>query len=157
MFALLRRFLDFQAFLVWQGGFLFYAAVVVPIGTEVLGGPFEQGRVTQSVTVWLNLIGIIWHPVLAWDALATRPFRRGRLALIATSAAILAALYVQHANLDRMLDPSRSNGLGEDFYSQHAIYLWLSAAHWFLGLISAWLTLTAWRKRDGMTSVIAPI
>jgi hypothetical protein len=32
----LRRFLALAALLDWQGGFLFYAAVVIPIGLDVL-------------------------------------------------------------------------------------------------------------------------
>ena len=43
-----RRFLVFQTLLLWQGGFLFYTAVVVTIGTQVLGigklDPVDAGR-----------------------------------------------------------------------------------------------------------------
>ncbi len=151
MFAHFRRFLVFQSHSIWQGGFLFYAAVVVPIGTEVLGGPFDQGRVTQRVTFWLNLIGIAWHLVNAWDALATRPYKRSRMILLGLSAAILGGLFVLHADLDRMIDPEQPTlpkGVRAGFYFQHAIYLWSSAVQWVLGLISAWLTLAAWKKRD---------
>ena len=55
---LLRRFLVVQALLFWQGGFLFYAAVVVPTGTDVLGS-IGQGRVTRHVTDWMNVIGAV--------------------------------------------------------------------------------------------------
>jgi len=36
---------------VWWGGLCFYAIVVVPIGTEVIGA-VEQGFNTQQVTRW---------------------------------------------------------------------------------------------------------
>ena len=67
--SLVRRFLVIQALLLWQGGFLFYAAVVVPTGTEVLGS-FEQGRVTRHVTNSMNVIGAVTLIILAWDQLA---------------------------------------------------------------------------------------
>ena len=46
----LRRFLVVQALLLWQGGFLFYAAFVVPAGTEVLGSAAAQGAITVRAT-----------------------------------------------------------------------------------------------------------
>ena len=42
--ALFFRFLVLAAFAFWVGGFTFYAAVVVPTGTEVLGGAAEQKK-----------------------------------------------------------------------------------------------------------------
>ena len=59
--------------MLWQGGFLFYAAVVVPTGTEVLGS-FEQGRVTRHVTDWLNGIGAV--TLSSWPG--TSGLTRGR-------------------------------------------------------------------------------
>ena len=77
----LRRFLVFQAFLLWQGGFLFYTAVVVPIGTDVLGSALVQGLITRRVTDWMNLFGAVWALAFAWDVAACRdPDRRRRLA-----------------------------------------------------------------------------
>ena len=55
MMTILRRFFVLQSLMLWQGGFLFYAAVVVPIGTDVLGGSFEQGRITRFVTEQMNV------------------------------------------------------------------------------------------------------
>ena len=46
---LARRALVTVALAVWWGGLTFYGAVVVPVGTEVLGGAAEQGFVTQRV------------------------------------------------------------------------------------------------------------
>jgi len=42
-------------FAVWWGGLTFYAAIVVPIGTELIGAS-EQGFVTQQVTQWHNAV-----------------------------------------------------------------------------------------------------
>ena len=41
----------------WLGGFTFYAAVVVPIGREVLGS--AQSDVTRHVSFYLNLTAAI--------------------------------------------------------------------------------------------------
>src|SRR5258707_15304973 len=54
--VLARRGLALAAFAVWLGGLTFYALVVVPVGTQVLGGPVAQGFVTQAVTVRLNFV-----------------------------------------------------------------------------------------------------
>ena len=68
----LRRFLVVQALMLWQGGFLFYAAVVVPAGTEVLGSGAAQGPITARVTDALNLCGLAALVLTAWDQAVTR-------------------------------------------------------------------------------------
>ncbi|MEO2092357.1 MAG: hypothetical protein ABGY75_23135 [Gemmataceae bacterium] len=156
-----RRFLVFQAFLLWQGGFVFYAGVVVPVGTEVLGDALRQGAVTQQVTNWLNLIGLIWHGLFAWDVFAgadpSRRRRRWRAGLWAVSLALLAGLAGLHPKLDAMFDGDTiSRGDRATFYLWHETYLCLSTAHWVLGLANAGLTLAAWAAspRDSATSVL---
>ncbi len=69
--ALLRRFLVLLALFFWQGGFTFYAAVVVPIGQHVFGH-LRQGFVTRQVTVYLNLAGAVALLILVWDLFAAR-------------------------------------------------------------------------------------
>ena len=66
MLTLLRRFSVIAALMFWQGGFTFYAAVVVPIGQENLGHE-EQGFITREVTNYLNLAGAAALLLLAWD------------------------------------------------------------------------------------------
>jgi hypothetical protein len=145
-----RRFLVFQAFLLWQGGFLFYASVVVPIGGELFG-KMDQGQVTQRVTDWLNLIGAAWAAVFAWDVLAAadpaRPRRRARWLGWFACVALLGVLAWLHVELDRMLGPDAAFDR-RAFRRLHVAYLWVSTAHWVLGLTLAWLTLRAWRAED---------
>ena len=69
---LARRYLVLAALLFWQGGFTFYAVVVVPVGQEVLGSHKEQGFITREVTKYLNWAGAIALVPLAWDLAATR-------------------------------------------------------------------------------------
>ena len=57
------RYLAVVSLALWIGGLSFYALVVVPVGTDVIGGT-EQGFVTQRVTGWLNWIGVASLAVL---------------------------------------------------------------------------------------------
>jgi hypothetical protein len=143
--TLLRRFLVFQAFLMWQGGFLFYASVVVPVGTDVLGDPMHQGLVTQRVTNWLNLIGLVWHFVYAWDLFTEADSHRRRVwwrcGLWAVSFGMLAALAAIHIPMDVLIE---ANDFSIAFRRWHISYLWLSTGQWVAALGSAWLTLAAW-------------
>src|SRR2546428_9021513 len=76
MVTFLRRFLVLAALMFWQGGFTFYAAVVVPVGQQVLGSDLEQGFITRQVTQWLNVAGAVALVPLAWDVLAAERRRR---------------------------------------------------------------------------------
>ena len=82
--SVVRRFVALLAFAAWLGGFTFYAAVVVPAGTEVLGGAVAQGFITQAVTLHLNLLGVGALAALLWNGLATRVRGRLRTALLGT-------------------------------------------------------------------------
>src|SRR5262249_56877927 len=102
-----RRSLVLAALALWLGGFTFYSAVVVPIGTDRLGIT-SQGFITQRVTEWLNLIGAVALLPLGWDALAGAAPGRGRWlrpGLWLILAATLAALWVLHPYLSELLDP----------------------------------------------------
>ena len=73
----LRRFVVLQILLLWQGGFLFYTAVVVPTGTAVLGSSAAQGAITARVTDVLNRIGIAALVIFAAElGLSRDPFAR---------------------------------------------------------------------------------
>ena len=109
MAALVRRFLVVCALLFWQGGFTFYAAVVVPVGSAVLGSHTEQGFVTRRVTDFLNLAGAAALPLLAWDAAASRRgaalWRRLRWSAWVALALTLGLLAWMHVRLDALLAP----------------------------------------------------
>jgi hypothetical protein len=158
--TILRRFIVLQLFLFWQGGFLFYSGVVVPVGTEVLGSALLQGTITQLVTNWLNLIGCVWCLVFAWDIWATSDGRKWRRllrwALLAKCVLLLLALVAIHPRLDEMLDAETlriSNA--KQFRFWHVFYLWISTVHWVIGLVLAWLTLQSWRNED--QNSVAPV
>ena len=148
----LRRFLVLQAFAAWQGGFLFYAAVVVPTGTDVLESPTLQGAITRPVTNWLNLIGVVWAGVFLWDLLTDRDPVAGRRRLRwvgwVLAVELLVMLAVLHLKLDRLFDENGQRADRAAFRRFHVAYLWASTAQWLTALYLAWLTLAAWRAAD---------
>jgi hypothetical protein len=149
----LRRLLLLLLLMFWLGGFTFYAAVVVPIGAEVLGGAEEQGWITRRVTFWLNVAGapavLAWAWDLAADPAPTRLRQTLRWLLWLAIALILAALALLHPRLDALLDTERFRIIDRAaFRSLHRLYLWLSTAQWGAGILLTYSTIRAWRDAD---------
>ena len=116
---------------VWWGGLCFYAIVVVPIGTELIGSA-EQGFITQRVTDWHNVLTGVFLACLIIDA-----FRKHSSVLwsaVIVLAIIEIGLVAWHWHLTRMMDFDNQSVTG-NFYAQHAIYLWITAAEWLLGIV----------------------
>jgi hypothetical protein len=150
--VLLRRFLVLIALMFWQGGFTFYAAVVVPIGTDHLGLA-GQGFITREVTNYLNLSGAFALLFLGVDVACCRRRPRGVWLSRGVSwfvmVAILAVLAWLHTYLDQFLDPDTQEVVRRSaFRLGHRWYLWLSTVQWGFGLLYAALTLFAWRQED---------
>jgi hypothetical protein len=144
-----RRFLVFQAFLLWQGGFLFYASFVVPAGTEVLGSAASQGAITTRVADALNACGVAGLVVIAWDLATTRdPVRRrttARWSCWGVAAVCQGLLFVLHMWMDSCMDPGRARVLiNPPFRALHKTYLWTSTVQWIACLALAWWTIRAW-------------
>ena len=153
MQTLLRRVLVLGALLFWQGGFTFYAAVVVHVGQDVLGSHRAQGFVTRRVTDFLNLAGAVTLPLLAWDLLAARDRsarrRRGLWACWAGMAASLAVLVWLHARLEALLDPASFAILDPGaFDPAHRWYLHASTLQWACAVAYGVLTVWAWHDQD---------
>ena len=130
-----RRFVLAALFAVWQGGFVFYAAVVVPTGTE-LHGHFGQGLVTQRVTHALNLLGLACHAAYLWELLARKDRQRWRWGLWAASLGMLGGLAAVHLKLDALIHPAE--GVAAGFRGWHIAYLWLSTGQWVIGAVLLW-------------------
>lgn len=144
----LRRFLVFQTLLAWQGGFFFYSAVVVPLGSDLLG-PAAQGSVTARVTDVLNAIGVGGLAVLAWELAVSRDPapRRTALRWWCWGAALVSqyVLLVVHQILDYFMDPTRSHVvIRPPFYVVHETYLWACTVQWVALLAFSWWTVRAW-------------
>lgn len=150
--VLLRRFGVVAALMFWQGGFTFYAAVVVPLGTS-LHGAVEQGFLTRLVTNCLNWSGLVCLMVLAAELLTSNDPSRYRLWLRrlcwAGLALSLVGLFVLHPRLDALLDPEQSRVLNRSlFRPRHRLYLWVSTVQWLITLVYLLCTLLAWRGED---------
>jgi hypothetical protein len=149
--TLIRRFLVVMALLFWQGGFLFYAAVVVPVAQQETSH-LRQGFITRRVTNFLNLSGAIALGVLALDLAVAdpKPWRRiARGVLWLGMAVILAWLAWLHADLDALLDRDAMRIVDRSAFGVgHRTYLWISTIQWIFGLAFLWLTLAEWRAAD---------
>jgi hypothetical protein len=139
--AAIRRFLVASALGLWLGGFTFYSAVVIHVGTDVLGDHRQVGFITQRVSNCLNLIGAIALVLMLWNmaAMWATAARWKRAALGATwvfMTVSLAALVVLHRSLDGVLDAgSQEITSYDEFLWLHRAYLAVSTAQWGAGLL----------------------
>jgi hypothetical protein len=153
MTTLIRRFLVLATLLFWQGGFLFYSAIVVPVGQEVLTSGTTQGFITRQVAVYLNIGGAVAMLPLLADVLAgpekCRLRKWLRLVAWAGLAVTLAMLVWMHPRVDAFLDPDMH--VIDDvkgFRHWHRWYLWTSTIQWGFGVAYMALMLWAWRAAD---------
>jgi hypothetical protein len=149
---LVRRFVLLCLLMFWIGGFTFYAAVVVPIGTEVLGSPLDQGWITRRVTFWLNVAGVFALAAWAWDLAAeaapTRLLGATRWLLWLFIAAMLVALFILHPQMDTLLNVERERVLDRAlFRTLHRVYLWVSTVQWGAALVLILATVHTWNRR----------
>jgi len=147
--TILRRFLVIQALMLWQGGFLFYAAFVVPAGAQMFGTE-AQGTVTARVTESLNLCGVAALAILLWELLATwnGPRRRLRVACWTILLVGQGLLFYLHRDLTGMMDADRTFVVKRtSFYSIHQVYLIASTVQWAIGLVFTWLMLRTWYQK----------
>jgi hypothetical protein len=150
---ILRRFLALVALIFWQGGFTFYAAVVVPVGQQVLGSHLEQGFITREVTWYMNIAGAVALAVLAGEMLASDQSlqlrNKWRWALWIGMVGALFVLVIAHARLNAFIDVD-AHAITEraHFRVLHRIYLWISTLQWVFGWIYLWLMLKSWSKED---------
>ncbi|HZT82251.1 MAG TPA: DUF4149 domain-containing protein [Gemmataceae bacterium] len=153
MTTLLRRLVVVAALLFWQGGFTFYAAVVVPVGREVLGSHTRQGFITRRVATYLNLAGAVALVPLAWDAAATADpaaWRR-RLRWLAWALLLLTllALFWLHPRMTELMDLEQAELIDRGtFRLIHKVYLWASVVQWVAGVGYVVLMLGGWRAAD---------
>jgi hypothetical protein len=129
----------------WQGGFVFYASVVVPVGREAIGS--DQSVVTRQVAVYLNLAGAIVLAPLAWDVWITPSHRPGRWAAWVGMAIGLPVLVWLYGRLVNIIDPE-TTGDYSAFYPTHRWYLWTSTLQWLCAVVYMLFSLLAWKEVD---------
>jgi hypothetical protein len=140
IFPVVVRYLAMVSFAFWQGGFVFYAGVVVPLGTAMWGDR-TQGFLTRQVTPWMNVAGLVACGVFLLDSLLWRRFRRLRLGLALVLGAGVLYLIWLHPHLNTLMVPETETILDRRaFRMLHKIYLWLCTVLWMVSLV--WLGLS---------------
>ena len=129
----LYRFACLAALAFWMGGFTFYALVVIPTGNRLLGS-IQQGLLTQQVTHWMNLIGLLALMLLLPGARRSKSLAASWL----TMAASLVALFWLHPRLDALIDSSIPAVTGDDFYRWHQAYLIAVTIQWSGAVVHLW-------------------
>jgi hypothetical protein len=156
---ILRRFLLIVALMFWQGGFMFYGAVVVPIVRVKIAGK-ERSEITRDVTQWMNLAGTVAVLVMFSDVWAGGPTaRRWRWLTWLGMVLPLPILVLLHGEMSRqMMDPTFIQTGVMRFLSWHRAYLLCNTFQWLAGMAFVLLSLRAWRAEDaaGMRQGIAP-
>ena len=160
MKTLLRRYLVLLTLAFWMGGFTFYTGVVIRVGNQVMGGERDVGFITQQVTNLLNWIGVLSLVILAWNAwLERRGIPRLMLGLSwLAMAATQAGLFLNHAELDRMLDTDTHkihNPLAT-FFNWHRLYMTVATAQWLAALGYLWFVIVLWRQADRQSAQASP-
>ena len=147
---ILRRTLLLWMFMFWQGGFFFYAAVVVKVGTDA-HGTFGQGLVTRHVTWWLNVAGFVVLAAWLCDLIVERAscWKR-RWAAWAGMLLTLIALIWLHPRMDALIEEQYVSDEAA-FYVMHRCYLWISTIQWGVSVPFTYWTLRSWRAADRNT------
>jgi len=132
---------------LWLGGLTFYAAVVVPIGSQVVGR-MDQGLITQRVTNWLNLFAVI--AILCLGVNACRQRKSLAIATWLLIATLQVFLLLLHPVLDRQLalvsEPNQFSG--PTFYQWHRAYLLATTLMWLLAVVHVGLIVGSDRCRS---------
>jgi uncharacterized membrane protein len=159
--AVIRRYLTILTLAMWMGGFTFYAEIVIPTASVVLGSHRQVGFITQQVTFWLNLIGLAALAVFLWNLLAEwhgQPVRRRRWLACAwiTMLLSLAGLLATHPFMDHLLD-AKARGISDfdHFENLHTVYITIATIQWIAALVYLWHSLRAWHRADQQSATVA--
>jgi len=136
MLIYLQRVATSLAVALWFGGFTFYTACVVRVGSKIAGG-LTQGYVTQRVTDVLNVLAaimittVIIDIAVHWNRVG-RWLRLGQCVAWLVMAASVIGVVVVHRQMDVLLDPSTLARPDHDaFKPLHQRYQLISTFLWF--------------------------
>jgi hypothetical protein len=153
MAVILFRFVLLTSFMLWQGGFTFYGAVVIPAGHRVLGTHLEVGFITQDVTLWINVLGDISCALLLLNLLSfghrQRRLTQGLLGTLLVIAVAQIVLHLLHPAMDALLDSKDHELLQRPAFDRlHRIYLLTATLQWVAAMVQLWLVICGWRETD---------
>ena len=146
MLSQTRIFLLILALAFSFGGFTFYSAAVIPIGSDVLDKT-TQGFVTQRVTHVINAASLVSLLLFAWQGFVVRrqlsKFSvRCMILLLCIYSCSLISLVVIHPYMDGLLDFDDLSVKDPDtFYQMHRAYLWISTLQWLTTIALIWLVI----------------
>jgi hypothetical protein len=151
MVSVIRRMILLVSLMFWQGGFMFYGGVVVPVGTTILGSGTEQGFITQAVTNYLNLAGAVclipWLEHL-WHDRRHAVSRVEWLAWGFTTLSLIGLVGI-HLQMDRLLSVESTSVLDHAAFGKyHKIYIGTSTLQWLASLLMLFLAVVRWNRTD---------
>jgi hypothetical protein len=145
-----RRFLVVLALMFWQGGFMFYGAVTVPVTRSVLEGRPEPSRITEQVTQWMNLAGTFALLATFMDCwaspLARRRWRWLGWLLMALPHPIIIWMHREMSGQMAVAGFHKTDM--SQFHYWHQAYLLLNTVQWLGGMLFAVQSLKSWRAED---------
>lgn len=158
----LRRLIVIAAVAWWLGGFTFYAGVAIPMGVEVLGSHKAVGFITERVTNWLNVGGVVALAILLANLALSRGaggkwLRRTMLITWILMACVEIELISLHPVMDRLITIQNGHRMILDddrFDLLHHFYLISTTCQWALGVVHVWCVCLSWviaEKRGGGT------
>ena len=154
--TILGRTLEVLAGAFWLGGLTFYSGVVIETAHQVLRSHRRVGFITQQVTGWINVAGVValaiflWQTAAAWRRLGPGRLRKVLLATWLTLAALQAVLLAIHPAMDRRLVAETRDVLDQStFYGLHRLYLILTTMELGGGLVYLVSVLVVWKVLDG--------
>ena len=130
---------------------MFYGGVVVSVGAEVLGSDTKQGFITQAVTNYLNLAGVVC--LIVWLEHLWQSRRIGvswaEWGLWCFAAISLVGLAGIHVRMDRILTAETEGVMDpKQFGLLHKMYIGTSSLQWLASLTLLFLALRRWHRQD---------
>ena len=156
-----RRCLLLFSFALFWGGLTFYTGIVVRISHDVLNDPMDGGLITQRVTYWLQILGVITVALMFWDAYSVRGVNvkdGNRLVFFAVLlGGSLIGLFIVHGHLDAVIDIDAGEITDrEEFTIGHRRYNQLTTVEWIASIAYLLKAVSAWRRLDLETEKEVP-
>ena len=129
------------SFILWWGGFTFYASFVIPTGQKILGDHVMMGFITEEVAPTINiaaLIACLLFFISEWIR-SERNFRRMRPFVwicLSLMLVLIVASFILYPYMQALLDNQTHKEIDHNrFYFLHRIYLLLATGLWLNGVI----------------------